>query len=122
MNQAFEEIEAEQASALEVAPDVFFDMRRGKLASWAIQKKIPTMFQFREYAQAGGLMSYGPDLTDTYRQIGLYAARILRGEKTNDLPVLQPTKFQFVINMQTAKALGLTIPSDLLSIADDVIE
>jgi putative ABC transport system substrate-binding protein len=122
MNQAFEEIEAEHASALEVAPDVFFDTRREKLAAWSIQKKIPTMFQFREYALAGGLMSYGPDLADNYRQIGLYVARILKGEKTNDLPVLQPTKFQFVINMQTAKALGLTIPPDLLSIADEVIE
>jgi putative ABC transport system substrate-binding protein len=81
MNQAFEEIEAEQASALQVAPDVFFDTRREKLASWAIQKKIPTMFQFREYVVAGGLMSYGPDLADTYRQIGLYVARILKGEK-----------------------------------------
>ena len=81
MNQAFEEIQAAQASALEVAPDVFFDTRREKLASWAIQKKIPTMFQFREYVVAGGLMSYGPDLADTYRQIGLYVARILKGEK-----------------------------------------
>jgi putative ABC transport system substrate-binding protein len=122
MNQAFEEIQAAQASALEVAPDVFFDTRREKLASWAIQKRIPTMFQFREYAVAGGLMSYGVDLADTYRQIGLYVARILKGAKINDLPVLLPTKFQFVINMQTAKALGLTIPSDLLSIADEVIE
>jgi putative ABC transport system substrate-binding protein len=101
---------------------MFFDTRREKLASWAINKKIPTMFQFREYALAGGLMSYGVDLADTYRQIGLYVARILKAAKTNDLPVLQPTKFQFVINMQTAKALGLTIPSDLLSIADEVIE
>jgi putative tryptophan/tyrosine transport system substrate-binding protein len=122
MNKALEEIEAEQVSALEVGPDPFFDTRREKLASWAIQKKIPTMFQFREYALAGGLMSYGIDLADAYRQVGLYVARILKGGKPNDLPVLQPTKFQFVINMQTAKALGLTIPSGLLSIADEVIE
>ena len=122
MNQALEEIEAEQVSALEVGPDPFFDTRREKLASWAIQKKIPTMFQFREYALAGGLMSYGIDLADAYRQVGLYVARILKGGKPNDLPVLQPTKFQFVINMQTAKALGLTIPSSLLSIADEVVE
>jgi putative ABC transport system substrate-binding protein len=122
IDEAFAQIEAERVAALEVGPDPFFDTRRDKLASWAVQKKIPTMFQFREAALAGGLMSYGVDLADAYRQAGLYAARILKGEKPGNLPILQPAKFEFVINMLTAKAIGLTIPPGLLSIADELIE
>jgi putative ABC transport system substrate-binding protein len=122
IDTALEKIKTERLSALEVTPDPFFDTRREKLVSWTLQNKIPSMFQFREYAVAGGLMSYGIDLADAYRQIGIYAARVLKGEKPAELPVLQPTKFQFVINMKTAKALGLTFPSGLLSIADEVIE
>ena len=122
IDAALEQIEAEHVSALEVAPDPFFDTQSEKFASWAAQRKIPTMFQFRSYAQAGGLMSYGIDLADAYRQVGLYAARVLKGESPANLPVLQPTKFEFVINMRTARILGLTFPPDLISIADEVID
>ena len=122
IDKALEQIEAERVAALEVEPDPFFDTRSEKLASWAIQKKIPTMFQFRRAVQEGGLMSYGIDLVDTYRQIGLYAARILKGEEPASLPVLQPTKLEFVINMRTAKVLGLVFPPSLISIADEVID
>jgi putative ABC transport system substrate-binding protein len=122
IEKALAQIEAEHVAAVDITPDPFFDTRRAKLASWAVQNKTPTMFQFRESAQAGGLMSYGIDLADAYRQVGLYAARILKGERPGNLPILQPTRFEFVINMRTAKALGLTVPPDLISIADEVIE
>jgi len=122
IDAALEKIGAQHLSALEVTPDPFFDTRREKLAAWATQNKMPTMFQFREYVVAGGLMSYGIDIVDAYRQLGLYAARVLKGEKPANLPVLQPTKFQFVINMKTARVLGVTFPPGLLSIADEVIE
>ncbi len=105
-----------------VGADPFFDTHRTLLTSWANDHKLPTMFQFREYALAGGLMSYGINMPDVYRQVGVYAGRILKGEKPAELPVLEPTKFDFVINQKTAKKLGITIPSGVLAIADEVIE
>jgi len=88
----------------------------------ATKFSVPAIYQFREYAVAGGLISYGVDIIDAYRQVALYAAQILKGAKPGDLPILQAAKFDLVINLRTAKALGLTVPSGLLAIADDVIE
>jgi ABC-type uncharacterized transport system substrate-binding protein len=122
IKDALNSVAKDGASALMVGADPFFDTHRTLLTSWANDHKLPTMFQFREYAVAGGLMSYGINLPDAYRQIGAYAGRILKGEKPAELPVLQPTKFDFVINQKTAKTLGITIPSGVLAIADEVIE
>jgi putative tryptophan/tyrosine transport system substrate-binding protein len=109
-------------SAMLVAGDPYFDTQRGRIAAFAAQNKVPAIYHFREYAVAGGLISYGPRITDSYRQAGIYTGQILNGAKPGDLPMVQPTKYELVINLKTAKALGITIPSGLISFADEVIE
>jgi putative tryptophan/tyrosine transport system substrate-binding protein len=122
IDAAFETIGQHKIVALLQAADPFLDTRRDKLVVLAARYAVPTMYHFREFPEAYGLMSYGIDILDVYHQVGVYTARILRGAKPADLPVLQPTKFQLVINLKTAKALGLTIPPGVLAIADEVIE
>ena len=111
-----------KVGAIIVAGDALFINQREQLVTLPGHYAIPAGYNLREYAQAGGLMSYGADIFDTYHQAGVYAGRILRGVKPADLPVMLPTKFPLVINLKTAKALGLTVPSSLLAIADEVIE
>jgi putative tryptophan/tyrosine transport system substrate-binding protein len=110
------------ANALLISPDPVFLDRRAQLAELGRRYSVPTIYPFREDAEAGGLMSYGSSNTDLFRQVALYAARVLKGEKPGDLPVLRATKFEFIINLKAAKALGLTIPPTLLARADEVIE
>ena len=122
IDAAFEAVAQQHITVLAVAADPFLDTRRDKIVALAQHHSVPAMYQFREHAVAGGLMSYGIDLPDVYRQLGIYTGQILKGTKPAELPVLQPTKFEFVINLKTAKRLGVKFSDDLLSIADEVIE
>ncbi len=122
MAAAFDTLVHEKAEALVLTSDGIFTDERLRIVSLAERHRIPTIYQFREFAQSGGLVSYGTSLAETSRQLGVYAGRILKGAKPADLPVLQPTTFELVINLRTAKAQGIEIPSKLLFTADEVIE
>jgi putative ABC transport system substrate-binding protein len=119
---AFEKVTPQGIQALAVAADPFFDTRREKLVALTARHAVPTIYQFREYAVAGGLASYGIDASEAYRLVGIYTGRVLKGVKPADLPVIETVKFQFVINLKTAKSLSITISDNLLSLADEVIE
>ena len=119
---AFATLVRDRADALFIAPDGFFSSRRVQFATLAAHHRVPATYALREFVEAGGLMSYGTDTVDMFHQVGVYTGQILKGTKPADLPVLQSTKFEFVINMQTARALGLEVPNALQLLADEIIE
>jgi putative ABC transport system substrate-binding protein len=122
LDRAFVSLSTLRAGGLVVPNEPFLDSKRDMIVALCARYSIPAIYTIREYALAGGLMSYGPSLADSYRRAGVYLGRVLRGEKPADLPVQQPTKFEMVINLKAAKALGLTVPATLLLQADEVIE
>ena len=122
IDAAFAHLVQKRADALLIGPDVFFTNRRVQLATLAVRHAVPAIYAFREFADAGGLMSYGTSNSDRDRQVGVYAGRVLKGEKPAERPVLRAAKFEFVINLQTARMLGIDVPATLLARADEVIE
>jgi putative tryptophan/tyrosine transport system substrate-binding protein len=119
---AFAKIGQEKVGTLVVVPDAFLISQRDQIVALAARYAVPAMYQFRDYVLAGGLMSYGASLTDQYRQVGVYTGMILKGANPAELPVLQPTKFELVVNLKTARGLGLTLSSGFLALIDEVIE
>jgi putative tryptophan/tyrosine transport system substrate-binding protein len=122
LESAFAALLRKRVPVLVVGSDPFFDTRRKRIIAFATENRLPGIYQFRDYAVEGGLISYGPSITDTYRQVGVYASRILKGANPSDLPVMFPTKYDLVINLKTAKALNVNVPITLLGGADEVIE
>jgi putative tryptophan/tyrosine transport system substrate-binding protein len=122
LNAAFVSLVQQRVGAVLVAASAYFDTRRDRIVALAAENRLPAMYHLREYPKSGGLISYGPHITDSYHQAGIYVGRILKGAKPADLPVLQPTKFNLVINLKTAKALDLVVPNSMQLLADEVIE
>ena len=122
IDMAFDQINRSRADAIIINSDPFFTGRHAQIAKLGTASKKPTIYPSREYTEAGGLVSYGADVRDEYRKAGDYVARLLRGAKPADLPISQPTKFELVLNLKTAKAMGLTVPDTFQLLADEVIE
>jgi putative tryptophan/tyrosine transport system substrate-binding protein len=122
IDAAFVQLTQERGSALLVSPKAFFTARRAQIVTQAARRAIPAIYPVREFADSGGLVSYGPNVATVYQRVGAYAARILKGEKSAELPVEQPTKFELIINLITARALDIMIPFTLLALADEVID
>jgi putative ABC transport system substrate-binding protein len=122
IDAAFVTLFQRQIGALLVASDPLFSNRRDQIVALASRYSVPTIYYLREFAGAGGLVSYGANLVEAFRQLGIYTGRILKGEKAADLPVMQPTKFELVVNLKTASSLGLSVPPSLLALTDEVIE